>query len=158
MSDLTQMKEELRQLDCLIQAERNDEVRHGLQRSRLEAERAQLLVRMIEAMQRPALAAPYAVTWQSAAILAKPVQSKLRPTVHKPDGLPTVGAMVLSVLDGAEAAGLKPQQIRERIREKYWPEAPTDRIISATWRLAKGGKIHQGNGRYWLNGYDPRNC
>jgi hypothetical protein len=60
--------------------------------------------------------------------------------------------MVLSVLDRADI-GLKPQQIRERIREKYWPEAPTDRIVSATWRLSKSGKLHRSDGRYRLNGH-----
>jgi hypothetical protein len=90
------MKEDLRQLECAIAAERNDEVRHGLQRGRLEAERAQLLVRMLETVQRqPALApTPYVVTWQTA------------PTVVAPLSEPEVRAVV------AVARHLKPMVCR----------------------------------------------
>jgi hypothetical protein len=69
--DIAQLKAELHMLDCNIQAERNDEVRHGLQRGRLEAERAKLLVKMMEVMAVPVAplvatptAAPYRVVMQ----------------------------------------------------------------------------------------------
>jgi hypothetical protein len=157
MNELDDLKEKLRGLDCLIEAERNDEVRHGLQRSRLEADRAQLLVRMIEVMHGPQPSAPYAVTWQSAISLNESAPTLATVAVRKPDGLPSMSSMVLSVLDSAEAAGLKPKQIRECIRDKYWPEVPIDRVVSAVWRLAKNGKLHHSDGRYRLNGYNPHN-
>jgi hypothetical protein len=158
MSDLAKLQAELVDLNLKCQQARDNEVRYGLQRSRLEAERAQLLARMIEATQHPAPAAPYAVTWQSAAVLPANQSNKLVTEArYKPDGLPSVSAMVLSVLDNAEAAGLKPKQIRQRVQERYWPEIPADRVASAAWRLARDGKIHHGNGRYWLNGHDPHN-
>jgi hypothetical protein len=45
--EIAKLKVDLHMLDCTIQAERNDEVRHGLQRGRLEAERAKLLVKIM---------------------------------------------------------------------------------------------------------------
>ena len=62
MSDeVMKIKAELQILNGRVQAERNDEVRHGLQRGRLEAERTQLLVKLIEAM-APAATAPAVVS------------------------------------------------------------------------------------------------
>jgi hypothetical protein len=158
MDDVAKLKAELAELNLRCQQARDNEVRYGLQRSRLEAERAQLLARMIEATQQPALSAPYAVTWQSAALANKTVAKPApRLTVvarnvrnPKPRELPPMSAMVLSVLDGAKAAGLRPRQIRDRIREKYWPEAPADRVFSVVWRLAKGGKLSRSDGHYRL--------
>jgi hypothetical protein len=65
--------------------------------------------------------------------------------------------MVLSVLDSAEAAGLKPKQIRDRIRDKWWPEAPANQVTSVAWRLAKDGKLNNSDGRYRLNRYNGGN-
>jgi hypothetical protein len=121
----------------------------------LEAERAQLLVQMIEARQQPVLSAPYAVTSQTAAAMPPEPAAKALAAVArilKPDGLPSMSAMVMSVLDTAELA-LEPRQIRDRIRQKYWPDVPIDRVASAVWRLAKGGKLHYRDRRYWCNGH-----
>jgi hypothetical protein len=59
--DVANLKAELQILSGRIQAERNDEVRHGLQRGRLETERAQLMVKMIEAMAIAPTIAPAAI-------------------------------------------------------------------------------------------------
>jgi hypothetical protein len=159
MTDIAKLQADLADLNMKCQQARDNEVRYGLQRSRLEAERAQLLANMVEAVQRPQPSTPYAVTWQSAISLNEPAQPpSATVAVRKPDGLPSMSRMVLSVLDSAEAGvGLKPKQIRERIRQRYWPEAPTDRVVSVVWRLAKNGKLHHSDGRYRLNGYNPYN-
>jgi hypothetical protein len=146
MTDISKLRMELDELNIKCQQARDNEVRYGLQRSRLEAERAQLLAQMVVMVQQPsALSTPYAITWQTAALV--PTNKPTKPRI-KPEGLPPVSAMVMTVLDNAEAPGLKPQQIRDRIRAKYWPEAPADRIISAAWKLAKGGKLAYADGYY----------
>jgi hypothetical protein len=47
--DIAKLRAELEELNLKCQQARDGEVRYGLQRSRLEAERAQLLARMVEA-------------------------------------------------------------------------------------------------------------
>jgi hypothetical protein len=151
---------ELDDLNIKCQQARDNEVRYGLQRSRLEAERAQLLMRMIEATQQQSSSVPYAVTWQNAPLANKSAvgfEPTVLPRNLKPNGLPPMSAMVLSVLGSAEAAGLKPKQIRDRIREKWWPEMPADRVVSTVWRLAKDGKLSHSDGRYRLNRYNGNN-
>jgi hypothetical protein len=160
MSDeITRMKEELRLLDGRIQAERNSEVHHGLQRSRLEAERAQLLVRMIEMIKQPIEfhpLEPYKVTLQSAPStlppIVEPVTAKTTMTVlrrAKPDGLPTLNDMIFAVLDGSDA--LAPKEITARIRQRWWPDVANDRVNTVVWRLRRDGRLGYSDGRYRLD-------
>jgi hypothetical protein len=92
---------DLAELNIKCQQARDNEIRYGLQRSRLEAERATLLARIVEAVAPPAVSAvPYAVTWQTLAVAPpEPVLpvSTARPTLstmigealqNVPDGLP----------------------------------------------------------------------
>ena len=47
MDEVAQLKAELAELNTKCQLARDNEVRYALQRSRLEAERAQLLVKLV---------------------------------------------------------------------------------------------------------------
>jgi hypothetical protein len=151
---IAKLRADLVDLNLKCQQARDNEVRFGLQRSRLEAERAQLLMRMVETAQQPMpVTVPYKITMQPSPIAPnKPKPATVPRNNLKPDGLPSMSAMVMSVFDNAEDAGLRPKQIRERVSAKYWPDMPADRVVSTAWRLAKDGKLHHNGGRYWLNG------
>jgi hypothetical protein len=92
MSDgMTALKVELERLNQACQLARDNEVRYALQRGRLEAERAQLLVKLMDAMAAPAASpvpgpapTPYRVTVGGPTV-APP--NPLRGA--KPDGIPT---------------------------------------------------------------------
>jgi hypothetical protein len=159
MSDVVaRMKEELRLLDCRIQAERNDEVRHGLQRGRLEAERAQLLLKIMETMQLvspTAFAAPYRVVMQGtetavrAVIGAQPIEAII------PMRLPTL-SMIKDALQSAPD-GLLPNQIIKAVRTRGSQSKPT-MVYRAVNRLLKAGRIGRVDRRYSVsrsNGAHP---
>ena len=66
--DITQLKVELNDLNVKCQLARDNEIRFALQRSRLEAERAKLLVRIMEAMAATPAAPAVALAAVSAAV------------------------------------------------------------------------------------------
>ena len=165
--DIAKLRIELQILDGRIQAERNDEVRHGLQRGRLEAERAQLLVKMMEATAHtapPALStvgptSPWRVTLQMPTPdnVSQPLPKQpAHPTDvrRKPDGLPSITAMIAAVLK--ETPGLRPSEIADFIRKQWWPDLQTPTISTTAWRMVRSGHLTQHDGRYALSGAGPR--
>jgi hypothetical protein len=159
MTDIAKLRADLADLNLKCQEAGYNEVRYGLQRSRLEAERAQLLMQMVETVHQSTPATvPYRITMQSSPIAPNKPKPATAPRNNlKPDGLPSMSAMVMSVFDNAEVAGLRPKQIRERIRAKYWPEVPANHVTSVAWKLAKDGKLSHSGGRYRLNRYNGNN-
>jgi hypothetical protein len=128
MDESTRLRAELDELNLKCQTARDNEVRYALQRSRLEAERAKLLVRMMETMaptSAVAPTAPYRVVVQAAPVsptAPMPVRGSaaVEDTVAdagrvKPEGLPSVPAMVEAVLQDAPK-GLRPCEIRAASR------------------------------------------
>jgi hypothetical protein len=168
--EIAKLRTELQILDGRIQAERNDEVRHGLQRGRLEAERAQLLVKMMEATAHTAPPAvstvgptsPWRVTLQMPTPdnVSQPLPKQPAHTPadarrkHKPDGLPSITAMITAVLK--ETPGLRPAEIADLIRKQWWPDLQTPTISTTAWRMVRSGHLTQQDGRYALNGAGSR--
>lgn len=175
MSDeIATLKAELQVLSGRIQAERNDEVRHGLQRGRLEAERAQLLVKLVEAMTpaattavaSPAVAsaAPYNILMSpltcpkgrevSAAIpvtMRTPAPSRAsgkRKHNPKPQGLETMETMILAVLQSGD--WMRPNRVTQAIRDRYWPSAPRNSAPPVMWRMGRDGHLEKGELGYRL--------
>jgi hypothetical protein len=71
----------------------------------------------------------------------------------KPEGTPTVRKMVAAALEDAASRGLhqlRPRDITEYIRKKWWPSVESSSVTSTVWRMAKDGKLHAENGRYGL--------
>jgi hypothetical protein len=167
VDEIARLKAELAELNTKCQLARDNEVRYALQRSRLEAERAQLLVKLVEAtatVPAAALAAPYRVVMQMpapapAAVLrslpnnppAHPVDARRK---HKPDGLPSITAMITAVLK--KTPGLRPAEIADFIRKQWWPDLPTPTISTTVWRMVRSGHLTQQDGRYALNGTGHR--
>jgi hypothetical protein len=154
-------------LNCKIQAERNYEMRHQAQRIRLEAERVkiQAYVDMYELSLRYSSAKPTppsadrsngakiaAVTLSEAASAV--LEQHARKQV-KPDGLPTLTEMIVTVLAEAVRQGrdsLAPREIRAVVRKRWWPDVPYPVIASAVWRLGKADRLRKvGGGQYGLN-------
>jgi hypothetical protein len=163
LAPVAALKAELQILDGRIQAERNDEVRHGLLRGRLEAERAHLLVKLMEAIAgdtKPTTSSDYAtfVTLAPPSTMPPaPSFSASLPTATrqalKPDGTPTVRKMVAAALEDAASRGLhqlRPRDITEFIRQRWWPSVESSSITSTVWRMAKDGKLYAENGRYGM--------
>lgn len=78
MDAVAVLRAELDELNLKCQTARDNEVRFALQRSRLETERAQLLVKLMEAMGPPGVApiaapAPYRITVGPAAAVKAPL-------------------------------------------------------------------------------------
>jgi hypothetical protein len=171
--EFTRLREELRVLDGQIQAERNDENRHALHRSRLESERARLLVRMVEALAPtattaavpPAVAspAPYSIVlsprltcpkgWEVPAAI--PVTLREPPATRsagkrnvKPAGLGTMEEMITAVMQGG--AWMRPNAITAAIRARYWKDAPRTAAPSVVWHLAQKGRLEKGDDGYRL--------
>ncbi len=144
--DVAKLKADLHTLNCHIQAERNNEVRHGLQRGRLEAERAQLLVNLMDALAVPVPSTEgYRIVMQE----APPTPPPERHT-RKPDGLPTLADMVVAALKGdGTVEGMRPRDIAALVR-RTWPDAGSTQVSTVAWRLAKKGRLHAANGRYRL--------
>jgi hypothetical protein len=164
MSDeITRLKAELVELNTKCQLARDNEVRFALQRSRLEAERTQLLVKLVEAVAPTATptaapAAPYRVVMQ----MQTPTPDLLQPLPnppahpvdarrkHKPSNLPSVATMITAVLK--ETPNLRPPEIADFIRKQWWPDLQTPVISTTVWRMVRSGHLTQQDGRYAING------
>jgi hypothetical protein len=62
----------------------------------------------------------------------------------KPDGTPTMPEMISAILIEAETEGhvkLESQEIIQRVRAKWWPDAQSNDISPLLWRLSKTGKL-----------------
>ena len=126
VDETARLKAELAELNTKCQLARDNEVRYALQRSRLEAERTQLMVKLVEAtassaVPAAALVAPYRVVMQMPTPAPAPAPDNvaaLRPLPkqpshpvdarrkHKPSGLPSIATMVTAALK--ERPGLRP--------------------------------------------------
>jgi hypothetical protein len=69
----------------------------------------------------------------------------------KPDGLPTVAAMIVTALREAGKAS-RPAEIAEFVRQRWWAEASIKTITTTAWQMAEAGKLTDHDGRYGLNG------
>jgi hypothetical protein len=163
-----QLKTELRLLNGRIQATRNEEVRHALQRAKLEAERTELLVKLVDtpsaitpAHQVQSGQSAYAVVLTTPSIRSN---AEIPPTngakhqtrqQRKPAGLPTIVDMIVGVLrnDDTPEEGITPSEITDFIRNRWWPDVRTVQISSTVWKLAKEGRLHHIGHRYRLNGH-----
>jgi hypothetical protein len=149
MSDLTTLRAELDKLNMQCQLARDNEVRHALQRSRLETERIQVLVKLMDA-QLSAVAPLSAPVSKSVNI---PDAKPAAPSVAKPQGIPTVPDMIFETLRGL-GDGLRPIQITNQIRREWWPEMPPDRVATVAHRLMQEGRLAKDGNRYkLLNGH-----
>ena len=169
MSDaVAKLKAELDALNLQCQLARDHEIRYALQRGRLEAQRATLLAKMMEAAasssaraDKPAASLDYAtvVTLAVPPGTMPPAPSfsasppPTRRATLKPQGTPTVRKMVAAALEDGASRGLhqlRPRDITEFIRQRWWPSVESSSITSTVWRMAKDGKLHAENGRYGL--------
>ena len=145
LDEIDKLKAELHSLNCRIQAERNDEIRHALNRTRLENERARALVALMDAQAALAAIPPVA-----AVVPVLTAEAHLRHK-RKPDGLPAVSAMIVTALREAGKAS-RPAEIADYVRKRWWPDLPTTTISAQVWHMAKAGKLTSHKGYYGLNG------
>jgi linker histone H1 and H5 family len=145
MNEIEELRDRLHALNCHIQAERNSEVRHALQRGRLEAELLQVVAKLVGA--HPAIREePKRVT--VALSSASPPRHK-----RKPDNLPPTSRMITEALRNSTAVhGLAPAAITAFIRTKYWPDVRTVDVNTVVWRLAQMGRLAKTGSLYRLNG------
>jgi hypothetical protein len=65
--------------------------------------------------------------------------------VHgKPENAPTMPNMIEEVLRRQVLfglPGLKPKEITDKIRELWWPEAPTTSVSPIAWRMWRDGRL-----------------
>lgn len=171
MDGVAELRAELEQLNLKCQTARDNEVRYALQRSRLEAERTQLLVKLMEAMahspapQQINPAAPYRVTMTTASALdlsANAASGSNKPEYSKPDGIPTMSQMIEITLKGVHD-GLRPKQIISQIKREWWAQMPNERAHQGLFRMVRAGRLEKINDRYKLilangsNGAAPNN-
>lgn len=158
------MKLRLEDLNRQIQVQRNIEMHAAMERARLETQRVELVSHiLVLSVQPPAVpaAAPMppcrvvmqmptpACTAQGGAVERPTGRRK-----HKPDGLPTIAAMITATLK--ETPGLRPAEIADVIRKKWWPDLQTPTISTTAWRMVRSGHLTQQDGRYSISGTGPR--
>ena len=169
---IVRAKDEIFALGRKIEVARNEELRFGQQRARMEAERAriQAFVDMCEVASRYGDAEEITVAGPLAGV--KPVVAEVVPFTaergppradaewkparlrqkRKPDGLPTVIEMVLAILEGEEA-GMRPRDITRIARRKWWPDLQPAAVNAAVWKLAGRGRLEKDGHLYKLNGH-----
>jgi hypothetical protein len=155
---VAQAKDDIYALTRKIEVARNDELRSGLQRTKLEAERAriQAFVDMQEIASRyeaviepqPSPVKPEGAFSPDLATVGVPGLPKARHT-PKPAGIPTTSVMVATAL---QAAGkpLRPVEIATYVRDRWWPEAGTPTISATVCRMGQDGRLSRNAGRYSL--------
>jgi hypothetical protein len=156
----------LEDLNRQIQVQRNVEMHAAMERARLETQRVELMSQMLTSSVAPPPAvspmAPYRVVLQmpTSANVSQPLpkQSPHTPVdarrKHKPDGLPSIAAMITATLK--ETPGLRAPEIADLIRKRWWPDLQTPTISTTAWRMVRSGHLTQQDGRYALNGAGPR--
>jgi hypothetical protein len=150
--EIAKLKAELEALNLQCQLARDHEVRYALQRSRLEAERVKLLIRLYDASPTVAPNAAEAVAPTVAAPATPesiPDATLAAPSVSKPHGLPSVPEMILQALVDA-TDGLRPRDITQTIRREWWCDMPADRVPVTAFRMAKEGRLAKDGNRYKL--------
>lgn len=155
MDEFTRLRAELDELNLKCQTARDNEVRYALQRSRLEAERAKLLVRMMETMaptSAVAPTAPYRVVVQAAPV-SPTAPTPVRGSAAVEDTVADAGrvkpAMVEAVLQDAPK-GLRPCEIRAAIQKYWWPDAPRTWVSSVVWHMGQKGRLAKNGSLYRL--------
>ena len=154
-NEVAGLKAGLSELNMKCQLARDNEVRFALQRGRLEAERAMLLVKLIEAVearQAPAVIPPQLPT-MSPATPALPEDDDEEPPAEarhklKPAGLPTYQQMVQTVLEDAAPKWLYPRQITAVIKQAWWPTIPPHKAASTAWGMAQAALVDKRGSRY----------
>jgi hypothetical protein len=78
-----------------------------------------------------------------------------RETGHpiKPEGIPMVPEMIIEALNCALSdgrAGLRVSELIAFIRDRYWPDAPTNSVGPVAWRMSKTGELQNNNSVYSL--------
>lgn len=56
---------------------------------------------------------------------------------RKPPGTPSIPEMIITALSDHIINVAEPKEITRRIRERWWPEAPTQRISVVVWKMAQ---------------------
>jgi hypothetical protein len=158
---VAKLKAELVELNAKCLLARDNEIRYALQRSRLEAERAETMAKLMDAHGRRGgvvTALPYAVSFTDAAppplpplrivddlaIAPAPQRRKV-----KPNGLPTTPDMIVTVLREA-GRPIRPSEIASFIRQRWWAELPTKVVYTNAYRMAKDGRLAAQEGHYFL--------
>jgi hypothetical protein len=160
MSDT--VRQRLDDLNRQIQIQRNIEMHAAMERARLETQRVELMSQMLTSSVAPPATitpmSPYRVVLQTPAPgnVPQPNPASLvdRRRKHKPDGLPSITAMIAAVLK--ETPGLRPSEIADFIRKQWWPDLQTPTISTTAWRMVRSGHLTQHDGRYALSGAGPR--
>jgi hypothetical protein len=141
------LKADLDELNLKCQTARDNEVRYALQRSRLEAERAQLLVKIMETMS-PSAPAPYNIVVSTVPAVRVPVITPLIKPVAQPQ-LPSLRAMIEKALESAIPHGLLAGQIIGAVKTLGRPEANKRSIYATISLMLKAGRIGRTDGRYY---------
>jgi hypothetical protein len=162
MSDeIAKLKAELEALNLQCQLARDHEIRYALQRTRLEAERIQLMLKIVDAVASPPEAVPPSHPLPAAMRKSPPApaadatrreQKPAQRQKRKPDGLPTVAEMVFAILEGEEV-GMRPRDIAKIARRKWWPGLRGAAVNAVVWKLAGKGRLEKDGRLYRLNGH-----
>lgn len=81
----------------------------------------------------------------------EPEEEPAGPEKRKPDGTPAVPEMILEVLLRPHLLGdpgMEPKEITAKIRERWWPDAPTSSIGPIAWRMWKEGRLRKFGAAY----------
>jgi hypothetical protein len=155
MDEIAKLRAGLSDLNLKCQTARDNEVRYALQRSRLEAERAELLVRLIEAMSRPGVPivaqAPYHVTLGPPIL---PVPAIPVAVIEKPADKSAVRqSLPAAVLDALASAprGLATADILAALRAKR-PDVRPGAVYTVLCNLKKSGRTAKDGDRHVLAG------
>lgn len=74
-----------------------------------------------------------------------------RDSPGKPEGIPTVPAMIRNVLKNAlHVKGLEPKDITARIATLWWPDVKSEVVSSIAWRMWKRGDLEKEGSLYRL--------
>jgi hypothetical protein len=153
VDEIARLKAALVELNTQCQLARDNEVRYALQRGRLEAERAQLLVKLMDVraalaptpvleaasppyriiVHEPTTASPFDAAGVNGAPaivttftdVASVAAAGAERRKGKPPGLPPMTTMVLAALNDAaqHGHGLTPREVGTVIQQKWWPTA-----------------------------------
>src|SRR5262249_17420557 len=133
-------------LNRLIQVQRNIEMHAAMERAQLETQRVELLLQL----QTAANALPYNITVGSGSLA--PITPE-RPAAAAPivsPQLPSLRAMIESVLQSAAPHGLSPRQIIGGMRTMGWPGTNKRSAYSMICIMCKNGRISRTDGRYYV--------
>jgi hypothetical protein len=155
MSDT--VRQRLDDLNRQIQIQRNIEMHAAMERARLETQRVELMSQMLTSSVAPPATitpmSPYRVVLQPPAPgnVPPPNPASLvdRRRKHKPDGLPSVAAMIETVLRDAPG-GLRPCDITAAIRQRWWPDLSGPVVSSTVWHMAERGRLAKTGSTYRL--------